>query len=169
MLHAGGPQVRPGVPLVAPRVRVLLLQFDFQRRSLPRPSATSGTKDLPNLSGCFPASGAFVNKGRQIEAEPISDWRSLPNVASPPLPPHKSRGKMSFIGCVVPRNVVTSHACREPCSHRPISYRSAGQRALFSPRAFSWKTMLSLHSLTAPRGWCGGEGTCQAGHITCSS
>lgn len=34
---------------------------------------------------------------------------------------------------------------------------------------FSWKTMLSLHSLTAPRGWCGGEGTCPAKHITCSS
>lgn len=166
MLHAGGPQVRPGVPLVAPRVRVLLLQFGFQRRSLPRPSATSGTKDLPNLSGCFPASGAFVNKGRQIEGEPISDWQRCPTWLRPP---HKGRGKMSFIGCVVPGNVVNSHARREPCSHRPIRYRSAGQRALFSPPAFSWKTMLSLHSLTAPRGWCGGEGTCQAGHITCSS
>lgn len=74
MLRTGGRQVRPGVPLVAPRVRVLLLQFDFQCRRLPRPSATSGTKDLPNLSGCFRVSGAFVNKGRPIEVEPISDW-----------------------------------------------------------------------------------------------
>lgn len=108
MLHAGGRQVRPGALLVTPRVHVLLLRFDFQHSSLPRPSATSGTKDLPNLSGCFRVSRAVVNKGRQIVAEPISDRRSLPNVAS--FSPQKSRGKMPFIGCVVPGNVENSHA-----------------------------------------------------------
>lgn len=95
MLHTGGRQVRPGVLLVAPSVRVLPLRSDSQRRRLPLTSATSGTTDLPNLSGCFGVSGAFVNKGRQIQAEPISDWRSLSNVPSspPPSPPTKGEEK----------------------------------------------------------------------------
>lgn len=123
MLLAGGRQVRPGVLLVAPCVRLLLPQSDVQRRSLPRPSATSGTEDLPDLSGRFPVSGAFVNKGRQIEVEPISDWRSLSNVAS--FPPNKSRGNMSFIGCAVPGNVENRGALQPPTNQVSIC-RAAG-------------------------------------------
>lgn len=85
----------------------------------------------------------------------------------------KGTSQMSFseghFGWFFRLNVEPSHACRDLCSHWPIRYRSAGEGALFSFRAFSWKAMLSLHSPPAPRGWCGDEGTCRAEHITCSS
>lgn len=55
-------------------------------------------------------------------------------------------------------HVKQNHACHEA---NQVLIWAAERRALFAAAPFLGKTMLSLHSLTAPRGWCGGEGTCR--------
>lgn len=160
-MHTGSRQVRPGV---------LLVMLHVHCAAVPVPLST--LQSFPTLQPhqelrIWLIWVGILESGEHLPTK-AENYRSLSSVASKWKQRQMSFTEVHF-GCFFPMNVEHSYACRELCSHWPIRYRSAGQRALFSFRAFSWKTMPSLHSLTAPRGWCGGEGTCRAEHITCSS
>lgn len=146
---------------------LLLFQFRVQHCSL---CAASGTKDLPNLSGPSRVRRAFANKGRKLW---LAVQRGFEMIAETNV------FHWGSFWTFLSRECWTQSLLQRSCAAAGQSGIDLQDRApSLASVAFSWKTMLSLNSLTAPWKWggrwggegcCRGEGTWRAEHFTCSS
>lgn len=128
-MHTGSRQVRPGVLLVT-------LHMHCAAVPVPRSTYAVSPDSAPRQEQRICLIWVGILQSGEHLATKAENYRSLSIV-----PTKWKQRQMSFIevhfGCFFAVNVEPSPACRDLCSHWPIRYRSAGQRALFSFRAFS--------------------------------
>lgn len=156
-MHTGSRRVRPGVLLVTPHVHCCCCSSSTFNIAVFPDSAPHREQRI-----CLIWVG-ILESGEHLPTK-TENYRSLSSMVSK----WKQR-KMSFIEahfrCFFPMNVEHSRDCRDLRSHWPIRYRSAGQRALFSFRAFSWKTVIAFANSPEGVAWRRGNVLGRAHHL----